>query len=272
MEFNTQNYIDSGILEQYVLGLLTEQEQNEVEQYAKQDPQIQTEISAIETALEGYASLYAQTPPAALKQTIWSQINKTHITEPLAKPNSVEMGQIVALPKQSNAQKWLAAASVALLVSAVLNLFFYNRWQNTQDKLIALNSEKQYFAQQFETQKVLLLQTQTELQYANEPDTKIIHMKGLPNVPDALATIYWNTSTEEVHLKINNLPTPPESKQYQLWAIVDGKPVDAGVFDANGTVQQMKKFKSAQAFAVTLEAIGGSQTPNMDAMFVIGNI
>ena len=37
--------------------------------------------------------------------------------------------------------------------------------------------------------------------------------------------------SKEVYLLVNQLPTPDPDKQYQLWAIVDGNPVDAGVFD-----------------------------------------
>jgi anti-sigma-K factor RskA len=63
--------------------------------------------------------------------------------------------------------------------------------------------------------------------------------------------------------------------QYQLWAIVDGKPFDAGLLietktaDNKYNIQKMKSFGKAEAFAITLEKKGGSATPSMDKMYVI---
>jgi anti-sigma-K factor RskA len=69
------------------------------------------------------------------------------------------------------------------------------------------------------------------------------------------------------------LPQNDKDHQYQLWALVGGKPVDLGVFDAPADSTQMKEMKSiarADAFAVTLEPKGGSINPTMDQMVVLG--
>ena len=100
----------------------------------------------------------------------------------------------------------------------------------------------------------------------------VIAMKGQAINPSGLSTIYWDTQTKDVYLLVNSLPQPASDKQYQLWAIVDGKPVDAGVFDmkdADGLVK-MKNIPQAQAFAITLEKKGGSASPTLAAMYVMG--
>ena len=73
---------------------------------------------------------------------------------------------------------------------------------------------------------------------------------------------------------MNELPKPRADKQYQLWAIVDGKPVDAGVFDVDGGAAfvKLKNIPNAQAFAITLENKGGSASPHMDALYVMGKV
>ena len=62
--------------------------------------------------------------------------------------------------------------------------------------------------------------------------------------------------------------------QYQLWAIIDGKPVDAGVFDGNFSgLHKMKEIaKGAVLFAVTVEPRGGKAAPTMDTMQVKGEV
>jgi anti-sigma-K factor RskA len=101
-----------------------------------------------------------------------------------------------------------------------------------------------------------------------------VTMPGTKSFPSSLATVYWNKSSKQVFLLANNLPQPAAGKQYQLWAIVDGKPVDMGVFDSNtGTadlLQKMKSVDNAEMFAITLENKGGSPVPTMDQMYVAG--
>ena len=89
-----------------------------------------------------------------------------------------------------------------------------------------------------------------------------------------MATVYWNTESKDVYLLVNKLPKPVPDKQYQLWAIVDGKPVDAGIFDMREGISfvKLKTIPKAEAFAITLEKKGGSATPTMDAMYVMGKV
>ncbi|MBX9853539.1 MAG: anti-sigma factor, partial [Cytophagaceae bacterium] len=101
--------------------------------------------------------------------------------------------------------------------------------------------------------------------------TKIV-LKGMPVSPASKATAYWNKNSKDVMIAVANLPAPPSDKQYQLWALKDGKPIDAGVFEMNSDMQQMKNIEGAQAFAVTLEKKGGSPVPTLEALYLMGNI
>ena len=101
-----------------------------------------------------------------------------------------------------------------------------------------------------------------------------VKLKGISVQPDALATLYYDNSNKDVYLQINKLEEAPEGKQFQLWAIVDGTPVDAGVFDANSesTLIKLKQSEKPAVFAVTIENKGGSPTPTLDQMVLIGNV
>jgi anti-sigma-K factor RskA len=70
----------------------------------------------------------------------------------------------------------------------------------------------------------------------------------------------------------NKMPQAASGKQFQLWAIVDNKPVDAGVIDACTGLCKMKNIPRASAFAITLEKKGGSATPSLDQMYVLGKV
>ena len=70
------------------------------------------------------------------------------------------------------------------------------------------------------------------------------------------------------------MPVNDKDHQYQLWALVGGKPIDLGVFDKSPKdttdMKEMKSIASAEAFAVTLEPRGGSINPTMNEMMVLG--
>ncbi len=90
---------------------------------------------------------------------------------------------------------------------------------------------------------------------------------------DFFTTAFWNKNTKEVFITVNKLPIAGTGKQYQLWAIVDGKPVDAGMIDNNcTTICKMKNIPNAQAFAITLEQSGGSPAPTMEQLYVLGEV
>ncbi|HPZ88874.1 MAG TPA: anti-sigma factor, partial [Flavihumibacter sp.] len=61
-------------------------------------------------------------------------------------------------------------------------------------------------------------------------------------------------------------------KQYQLWAIVNGKPQNAGLLQNCNEFCYLSTNSNAQAFAITLEKTGGSEEPTLTEMLVLGQV
>ena len=72
---NLQQYIESGVLELYVLGITTAEEFEEVEQMMVISPEIRKEINAIEIALERYAKSYSIIPNATIRPFVMATID-----------------------------------------------------------------------------------------------------------------------------------------------------------------------------------------------------
>ena len=68
-------FLESGILELYVMGIASPEEIKEVEQMALLYPEIRQEIELIERSLEEYALTQAVQPKATLKPLIMASIN-----------------------------------------------------------------------------------------------------------------------------------------------------------------------------------------------------
>ena len=72
---NSKEYIDSGILETYVMGIASHSEREEVEMMAAENQDIREEIDAISGALEDYALAHAIKPSPMIKPLLMATID-----------------------------------------------------------------------------------------------------------------------------------------------------------------------------------------------------
>ena len=235
------------------MGLTSAAETAEVAQWTKQYPEVTAEIEAIQSGLEGYAKAHAVEPGASVKEKIFASINQQKTTPVVnLKTNGNAPAKVYSI---SPAWKYAAAASIVLLIgSAILNYTFYNKYKSANSELASTQTELQQ-------QKELANNMNNDMGVMTNKNAMPVSLAAMPDVPDAAARIYWMQNTKEVYIDPSNLPKVPAGKQYQFWAIVDGKPVSGGMIttEINGRtvhVQKMKSFGSAQAFAVSLEDAG----------------
>lgn len=74
---NLQDYINSGILEQYCLGLLDSHEADQVVSYCLKYPELRDELKSIEAAIEKMSIEKAIAPPSKLKDKILANLGFT---------------------------------------------------------------------------------------------------------------------------------------------------------------------------------------------------
>ncbi|MBE9466566.1 anti-sigma factor domain-containing protein [Dyadobacter subterraneus] len=307
---NIQAYIESGILEEYVLGTVSPQEKQEVECMSHIYPEIKEELMRTESALEQYALKYQTPPPASLKETLFAQMNFDEVTKPeSAEPISTDVSaleeadrentiKILPVTEQIITEEPVATESTvftnesntggtviypawakfAAAASIIFALLFGWSVLKTSD----LKKQNEELAASSETLKSEVDEIKKDAEY-NEtlaslyrnPNYKVVKMAGLEKSPQSAVAAIWDTKTNEVLLDVQNLPAAPQGKQYQLWTIVDGKPVDMGVLDQEFSKKLLKMKQAnpgAAAFAITLEKTGGSPSPTMEDMFVMGKV
>ena len=267
---DTTSYIESGILEAYVLGMLSHHEALEVEHSRENHSVIHKELLAIEDAISAYATRYAKMPPEGMKATIMEKIRALNTT-----PKS---DVTTAKPGPSSSFNWKLPLSALLfgllgaLAFAFQNLQAKNKLSGQLDQQTTEMTASKEECDQVKAEKLRL---ENQLLFLRGIDNQTIRLEGTDKAPEAFATIYWNKVTRQSYLDVNSLPAPPAGKQYQLWAIVDGKPVDMKVFEVSADNNQLQKvdfIEKPQAFAVTLEDAGGNPTPTLTEMYVIGEI
>jgi anti-sigma-K factor RskA len=248
-----QDIISSGLLELYAANLTSATENEQVQAWIKQYPEVAAELKTIEQYLEGYAQNNAVAPGKNVKEKIFAEINIAGNRD----VNNISSTKIIPVKSY---WKWVAAASVALLMgSAILNRVYYGKYTAANNNL---KETQQLLAQEQQKSNEI----KNDLAVVQNPYSVPVSLKGTEATPNAIAKIFWMTNTGEVMVDASNLPDAPAGKQYQFWAIVDGVPVDGGLIITNDKglkfrMQKMKTFGKAQAFAISLEKTGGNPTP-----------
>jgi anti-sigma-K factor RskA len=301
---NIQAYIESGILEEYVLGSVSPQEKQEVECMSHIYPEIKEELLRTESALEEYALKHQTSPPASLKESIFAQMNFDSVEEiddtqadetTIGSADNIiqlETPTIIEQPVHTEEPKIIADVFdrvetrevtpfwAKLAVAAAVLLGLFAGWSAVQ--MTEYKGSNEQLAAEMNDVKTEMAGLKQGFDYNHslaglysDPTYKVVKMAGLPKSPESAVSAFWNQQTNEVYVDVQKLPAAPAGKQYQLWTIVDGKPVDVGMLDNqfSGKVLKMKETKpGAVAFAITLEKTGGVPSPTMEEMYVMGKV
>lgn len=258
---NIKEYISSGVVESYVLGLLTAQERFEFEQYCEAYPELKAARNTFEIAIEKQAIENAVRPPAHVKEKILAAIRQ----KPTSNTAKI-IGMEQTTTRRTSGVGWLAAASVILFLVAG---YFAYTYYNQNKELKSSNTELE--AKIIRTDSIMnkMLDEQKAI---NDPNVMVVNMVGTQKASPGSASIYWDSTSANVYLVVKNMPKLPTDKQYQLWALIDGKPVDLGLFDQPqpNVILKMKNTQKADAFAITIESRGNTGGPNLEQLQSMG--
>ena len=225
---NIKEYIGSGIIEAYVLGLASESEKAEFEQLCTQYPELVAARRDFEEGLEKHASEQAMQPPMGVKVKVLEAISDA--TRDVPESVSSNPPKIITMANEkrgsSGLLRFVAAASVILLV--VLAWFTYQSHKQNED----LKSSNAALHDELNSTQKTLEAIVNETNVLKNPNTTVVNMVGTKVAPKSSANVYWDSTNNNVFLVVKNMPQLPSDKQYQLWALIDGKPTDLGVFDS----------------------------------------
>lgn len=250
---NVQEYISSGIVESYVLGLASAEERREFEQMCLQYPEVLQARTAFELSLEKQAMENAIAPPADLKNKILSELGSS--------------GKVVSMQSSSvKSMTWIKYAAAACFV-LLAGSIYYN---------ISLSNKNKVLQSNYDNTVAKLNDMENDMSVITGRESiKMTSLKGTDISPQSYTTVFWDTTSHDVYLLVNNLPAPASDKQYQLWAFINGQPVDLGYFDIKKErlLIQANNAQGVEAFAITLEKKGRPDPSKPEgAVYVLGKL
>jgi len=259
-----KEYIESGVLELYVYGLLSETENEEVTTMAKNNPEINAEIIAIEKAIVSLSSSFAPFHSVENYEKIKAKLELKH-------------QEVIQLdPSQNWAQYIGWAASVLLLVGIG---FQYNQLEQTNNQVVNATTEKIKIEKELNILELQNKTNQTNLAVVRDAKNTVVALGGQAVAPESSAKVYWNKETQVVYIDAAGLPEPPKGMVYQIWSLKlqpQLTPTSIGLLsdftNNNSKIFAVDKTGDAEAFGITLEPAGGSLSPTMEQLYTLGKV
>ncbi|QHI38855.1 hypothetical protein IMCC3317_42550 [Kordia antarctica] len=261
---DSKEYIASGILELFVAGALSEKENEEVHAMMLQYPEVTQEVLSIEAAILSLTAATASKDTTGIFEIIRQKLGLTETEEtkviPLQKPNSI-----------FRYAGWAAAVVVGIgLVFSVL------KTNDLQSEIEVVTTEKEALKDQIYKANSDLTAATDLLGVLRTKDIISVALGGQAVSPESYAKVYWDKKANSIYLDLQGLPEPPEGKVYQVWSLTLNPliPTSLGVIDEFSTdkdkVFDLKNANESEAFGITLEPAGGSESPNLEQLYTLG--
>lgn len=253
---NKEQFLNSGLLEQYALGLTDSEESQIVEQHLKTFPELRDELQSMQSALEQYARQYAIPPPSGLKGKILEDLDEASL-------NPTQRVDIEPMPTQASWSRWL---SYAALIALTLGYLYKSHQTNLANREI--RQQKTALASCNDRNESLEA-SQAIYAFISDPATQPVLLKGTAVSPQSEAIVYWNEDRASAYFFASQLPEPPSGHQYQIWADVEGEMISVGLLEyQKKDLQQINYIANAESLNITLEPKGGSEHPNVEQLYV----
>nr|WP_246535292.1 MULTISPECIES: anti-sigma factor [Litoribacter] len=241
-------------------------ERREVENMAAQYPEIKEELRQLESAMFAFDNKTGVEPSQLTKQKIYKDLG---FESPKGSMKTLDT------PQDKETSRWKSfaiAAGLAAVLASVFAIYFANRYYATQEEYRVLVLERSVLAEEVEINRARYEQMEEFL--AGDFDRIPLEGDAFEIQQDAQVDIFWDRSEARVLASVRNLGVLDPDQDYQLWAIGEDGPVGIGLINATqiGLLQQMDAVTAAGAFAITIEPKGGSETPTLEKLVVLGEV
>ena len=250
MKEKVKQFLDSDILEKYLLEDTNKEETAKAERYIAMYPEVRDTYNELQDNLETFAKMYSKKTPEGLKEIILHSARKERVTS-------------------RRFQRFAVAASVAVMLFAGSSYFFWNQNQTLQQENTLVTNKIKYLEDNMKNQ---LEDMRNQFIVLNNPDTRKYALRGKREGKELKAIAYINPVKKLSYINVSNVPNLPENKCFQMWAEVNGELVNLGVIkqlDDKGKLLALPYADNAIGY-ITVEPEGGNTSPSVDN--IVANI
>jgi anti-sigma-K factor RskA len=256
-------YIESGILELYVAGTLSEKENQEVYTLMQQHPEILQEVLEIELAVLKLTAATSTQDTNRVLNIIKQKLDFKDDTKVIS----------ITKPKYN----WLTYTGWAASIVLGVGLFWaVNQNKQLQTDIQVAETQQSLLETQIESSKNSLKEANILVNVLRDDNITKVPLAGQGNFASTYAKVYWDKDEQRIFLDAQGLPDPPPNTVYQVWSLKLSPltPTSLGTIDSFTTdenkIFEIENANKSEAFGITLEPAGGSATPTMEQLYTLG--
>ncbi|KAB1067820.1 anti-sigma factor [Tamlana haliotis] len=253
MNEKVHTFLNSGLLDKYLLGATTSEETQHVESYISRFPEVQNAYNTLQSNLEIVAKSQAVEAPKMVLDHILDELDE--------KP-------VIALKPQKAYKKWyklsIAASLVAMLFAGTSYIFYSQNQQLAEENQVVVE-EIFDLRSDIDKHNEMLDSMMRQLLKLNNPETQKYIITGNDRAKDLKTVAYINSKEKTSMIDVVSLPQLPEEQCYQIWADLQGKMVNLGILDkADRKLRNIPYMEDVQGLSITIEHKGGANVASKE--------
>ena len=246
-------FLNSDLLDKYLVGNTTPEETIMVEAYVAKYPEVKDSYNTLQYNLEIVAKSNAIEAPEHLLNNILSALDE--------KP-------VIALktaPKRKTWYKFSVAASIAALIFASSTFMFYMNNQDLLRENEIIADEIFDLRSDIDQNNKMLSDIMLQFKQLNNPETQKYIIKGNFRAKNLKTVAYINPVEKTSMIDVVSLPQLPEEQCYQIWAEVQDKMVSLGILnETDSQLIPLPYTENALGLNITIEPKGGNQNASVE--------
>ncbi|WP_417213238.1 anti-sigma factor domain-containing protein [Bizionia sp.] len=239
-------FLNSDLLEKYLIGQTTSVETETVESYISKYPEVEQAYNTMQNQLELVAQSQAIEAPKAILNSILNTLDEKTPVIPLNKPRT--------------RKKWfqlsIAASVIAIMFASTTYIFFQ------QNQLLKIENQK--IADEIydrlddlDQKNMRLDEIMRQMKQLNNPETEKYIINGNNRAKNLKTVAYINPKEKTSMIDVVSLPQLPEEQCYQIWAELEDKMVNLGILnEGDRQLKSIPYTEDALALSITIEQRG----------------
>ncbi|HLV38175.1 anti-sigma factor [Xanthomarina sp.] len=248
MNDKINTFLNSDLLEKYLLGDTTPSETEKVETHLSEYPEVQNAYNTLQKNLEIVSKSQAVDAPKHILNNILNELDNT---------------PVINIKPIRKYRKWYhlsIAASFAALIFAGSSFVFFTQNQNLKTENQKIVDEIYDLRNDISLNNNKLNDIMQQFKQLNNPETEKYIITGNNRAKNLKTVAYINPKDKTSMIDVVSLPQLPEDQQYQIWAQVQDKMVSLGILsETDRELKQIPYTENALGLSITIENKGGNQ-------------
>jgi anti-sigma-K factor RskA len=246
-------FLNSGLLEKYLLGETSSEETEYVETYIARHPEVENAYTNLQFNLEVVSKTNAVEAPKNILNNILDELDDT----PVLKLNTYK--------KYKKWHQFSVAASIVALIFAGQSFYLHDKNQKLSEENQVVVDEIFDLRSDIEMNNKKLDDVMYQFKQLNNPETYKYIIQGNSRAKNLKTVAYINPKEKTSMIDVVSLPQLPDEQCYQIWADLQGKMVSLGILsETDRQLRAIPYTEDALSLNITIEPKGGNTVASLD--------